>query len=100
MLMALKSLFAPKQRAQIIMRGRIPLDGVSAIQTTVRRYNLTGWMKVTGGSHAEIVVEGARPYLELLIENLQARAAALGVHKLEVGWTAFKGDVQGFRVSH
>jgi acylphosphatase len=98
MLTTLRSLFAPKLRAIIVVRGAVTRDRYDfQAQCLCRDLNLLGWMRVIPHSLIEIDVEGPKPRLDKLLNGLRTTARGQ-VTGIEVSYAPYKGAYHHFRV--
>ena len=99
MLLAIKSLFASKQRVYIRFQGfGFDRGFVFNTQRLISELGLLGWMHVVDTQGIAIEVEGPRPKLEALIENLRAKASIARLTRMDVDWKEFSGKLEDFRV--
>ena len=99
MLLALKSLFASKERVYLRLLGTAIDRGFGfEAQRLISELGLLGWMHVVQGQGLAIEVEGPRPKLEKLIQDLRVRATRARIARLELDWRKFTGTLEDFRV--
>ena len=71
MINIIRNLLAPKVGVRAVMRGFISSEAAMTLQAIVRSANIEGWMRVVGKNYVLIELEGPRPKIEDLIQQLQ-----------------------------
>src|ERR1700690_1910104 len=99
MLLSIKSLFAAKERINLRFSGFAFDNGFTfEAQRMISQLGLLGWMRVVANQGIEIEVEGPRPKLEKLAQDLRARAGAFRLNRMDMDWKAYSGKLEDFRV--
>lgn len=71
------------------------------VRNAARKLSLTGYVRnLAGGSAVEVQAEGARPQLEVLLEQLKAGPPGARVKEVEVSWADYSGRFADFSVKH
>lgn len=91
---------APEQgRLRIVVSGRV--QGVCFRQETVDqayRLGLRGWVRNRPDGKVEIVAEGKRPMLEMLLAWAHCGPAAARVDQVESTWIDFCNEFRHFAI--
>lgn len=88
-------------RASIVVRGIV--QGVNYRWFTQRRASdlqLTGYVRNMPDGSVEVVVEGARPQIEALLDALRVGPSAAVVESVNVDWRAPSGEFDRFEVRY
>lgn len=86
---------------QATVRGRV--HGVffrAFIERLAGELNLTGYVRNRQDGTVEVRVEGEKPQLEKLVDNLKVGPPAARVDKVITVWTTYTGTFSGFRVRY
>ena len=70
------------------------------VTTRARYLGLQGWVRNLRDGRVEAVVEGDRSRLEELIRFCRSGPPGAKVSGVEVEWLDWKGEFQGFRITH
>jgi len=99
MLLAIKSIFAAKERVYIRFMGYLHnSDFQFSSQRAISELGLLGWMRVSSNQGVEIEVEGPRPKLDALVDKLKVLATRARLSSMAVSWKPFTGTLNDFRV--
>ena len=63
-----------------------------------RRLGVVGWVRNLPDGRVEAVAEGEKKKLDELIEFCRVGPSRARVRNVEVDWTEFKGEFQGFKI--
>ena len=63
-----------------------------------RQYDLTGWVRNTYAGQVEVLAEGPRTVLELLLEDLNRGPRGSWVESIRQDWQAATGEYKSFEV--
>jgi acylphosphatase len=63
-----------------------------------RRLGVVGWVRNLPDGRVEAVAEGEKEKLEELIEFCRVGPSRARVRNVEVDWSEFKGEFQGFKI--
>ena len=87
-------------RLHVIVRGRV--QGVGFRHNTVQRAlqigELRGWVRNRHDGAVEVMAEGTRARLEMLLHYLERGPSAAYVRNLETTWLEARGDLEPFTV--
>ena len=64
----------------------------------VSKIGLTGWIKNCPDSTVELLVEGKRNEIEVLLEELKIGPPSADVNKIDIKWAEFKNEFNSFEV--
>jgi acylphosphatase len=89
-----------KQTLRALIRGRVQGVGFRYFaQSQASAFGLTGFARnLSNGTTVEVVAEGPRPALEMLLATLRGGPPLAHVEKVDVSWAAATGDYIGFSV--
>jgi len=91
-----------KSRLHITVFGDV--QGVffrAGTQDEARRIGgITGWVRNTPGGGVEVLAEGEKERLEMLMEWCSRGPAGAVVEKTEHEWLDFKGEFKDFRIRY
>jgi len=88
-----------KSRLHAIVEGHV--QGVSFryfVLEQADRLNLTGWTRNMWNGEVEVVAEGPRQDLEVLLQRLWKGPPMARVDHVNVDWQDYTGEFSGFRV--
>ena len=63
-----------------------------------RRLGVVGWVRNLPDGRVEAVAEGEKEKLDELIEFCRVGPSRARVRNVEVDWSEFKGEFQGFKI--
>jgi len=63
-----------------------------------RRLGVVGWVRNLPDGRVEAVAEGEKKKLDELIEFCRVGPSRARVRNVEVDWSEFKGEFQGFKI--
>ena len=63
-----------------------------------RRLGVVGWVRNLPDGRVEAVAEGEKEKLDELIEYCRVGPSRARVRNVEVDWSEFKGEFQGFKI--
>jgi acylphosphatase len=90
---------ADKAQVRMVVRGQVQGVGFRyAAMQEARGLGLTGWVRNLPGGRVEMLAEGWRKSLDLLVAWAHQGPAAAAVGKVEVEWSDYEGKLQGFEV--
>jgi acylphosphatase len=70
-------------------------------RTEARRLGLTGYVRnLASGDAIEVQVEGTKPQLHRLLEQLRTGPPGACVRKVEVDWSEYSGQFEDFRIRY
>ena len=88
-------------RAEIRVTGRVQGVGYrDYARRTAVRAGVTGYTMNLGDGSVRVVAEGARALLEALIVELERGPRLARVERMEVDWTAARGEFTEFSIRH
>ncbi len=90
-----------KERAHLIIRGRV--QGVfyrSSAQEKAIELELTGWIRNRADKTVEIVAEGERKNLDVLIKWCYSGPQDAFVTGADVNWESYTGEFKEFLVKY
>ncbi|MGO9063023.1 MAG: acylphosphatase [Candidatus Binataceae bacterium] len=90
---------ADKAQVRMVVSGRV--QGVGFRYAAIREaqgLGLTGWVRNLPGGRVEILAEGWRKNLGMLVAWAHQGPAAAQVGAVEVEWSDYEGKLQGFEV--
>ncbi|MEA1980381.1 MAG: acylphosphatase [candidate division Zixibacteria bacterium] len=59
---------------------------------------LTGWVKNCPDSTVELVVEGKKNNIEIILDELKIGPSSANVTKIDIKWGEYKNEFSGFEV--
>ena len=86
-------------RAHATVHGRV--QGVSFryfVIESVRGLGLSGWVRNRFNGTVEVIAEGERNNLDILIQNLHKGPISAQVMKVDIQWEEPSGDFKSFRI--
>lgn len=88
------------QRLHATVRGRVQGVGFRFFAARVgRRLGICGHVRnLPDGRRVEVIAEGSRPALDVLVQELQAGPPLAHVESVTVRWSPPAGDLQPFGV--
>lgn len=87
-------------RAHIFVSGRV--QGVFFRDHTQRwasSLRLTGWVRNLGDGRVEVMAEGDKEQIEILINRLKEGPPLARVDNVEVKWEPYRGEFGDFRIT-
>ncbi len=70
------------------------------VMEQAHQLGLTGWVRNLPSGSVEVVAEGAKADLELLLNRLKRGPAGARVSDINSDWTAANGEFDAFRIAH
>jgi acylphosphatase len=87
-------------QAHIIVSGLVQGVGYRFFtQRQARHLNLKGWVKNLYTGEVEILAEGERSRIELLIKALRTGNQYANVRNIQLNWQPFTGKYTGFDIT-
>jgi len=89
------------QRLRILIFGDV--QGVffrAGAQSEARRLGLKGWVRNLPGGSVEVLAEGSRESLEMLLEWCSRGPAGAGVSEIKSEWLPATGEFNDFRITY
>jgi acylphosphatase len=87
-------------QAHIIVSGLVQGVGYRFFaQRQARHLNLKGWVKNLYTGEVEILAEGERSRIELLIKALRTGNPYANVRNIQLNWQPFTGKYTGFDIT-
>jgi acylphosphatase len=91
---------APAARLRAVVRGRVQGVGFRwFVARRARLTGLTGWVRNRPDGSVECVVEGPRPALERLLDELGEGPPSAAVAGVEAEWSPASGDLTPFDIT-
>jgi len=88
-----------KARAHIYISGRV--QGVffrDHTRTWAKSLNLTGWVMNLDDGRVEVMAEGDKQNIEVLIDKLREGPPLARVENVEINWEEYKGEFDDFKI--
>ena len=87
-------------QAHIIVSGLVQGVGYRFfVQRQARHLNLKGWVKNLYSGEVEILVEGNRCRVEMLIDALRTGNSDASVRNIQLNWRPYTGKFTGFDIT-
>jgi acylphosphatase len=88
-----------KARASVLVSGRVQGVAFRAYAREEAMFlGLSGWVKNLPGGAVEVVAEGDRDKVEVLIDWCREGPPTARVDDVEVSWEAPRGEIGGFHI--
>jgi len=85
--------------AQVVISGLVQGVGYRySCYHLARQLGLTGWVKNRPDGSVEVLVEGDRGGIEILIDQLKVGPPSAVVKRVDISWTNFTGKYNDFDV--
>jgi acylphosphatase len=89
----------PNSRLHAVIEGHVQGVGFRYfVLDRAQALNLTGWARNTFDGQVEVLAEGPRPTLEILVENLHKGPRSAYVTDVRQEWSEATGEFKGFNV--
>jgi acylphosphatase len=69
-------------------------------QRAAQRFGVCGWVRNKRDGTVEAVIEGERHKVETMLDWCREGAPRAVVHKVDVEWEKYTGEMADFRVTH
>jgi acylphosphatase len=87
------------EQLHCFVHGRVQGVGFRAfVLQRASSLNLTGWCRNLGWDQVEVLAEGDRTNLEILLRELQEGPSMAFVEKVDTTWASASGELGHFRV--
>ena len=88
-------------RAHAFIAGRV--QGVAfrwETQRTAGKHQVRGWVRNLPDGRVEALFEGPRPQVEAVLDWCRRGPSIARVDAVDVEWEAYKGEFEGFSITH
>jgi acylphosphatase len=88
-------------RFRALISGRVQMVGFRAFaEMRAASYGITGYVRNLPGGEVEVLGEGDRNLLELLLDDLRRGPSGAVVRNVTVSWEAPRGEFEDFSVRY
>ncbi|MBN2103168.1 acylphosphatase [bacterium] len=87
-------------KAHIIVSGMVQGVGYRFfVQKHARHLGLGGWVKNLPSGEVEILAEGDKSRIEILVKSLRTGNPYAAVRNIQVNWSEYQGKFTGFDIT-
>jgi acylphosphatase len=88
------------ERVHMVVEGDVQGVGFRAfVQATALPLRLTGWVRNTNSGDVEVMAEGSRNDLEMLVLSVKRGPMHATVENVQVNWLPATGEFTDFRIT-